>query len=109
MSRLLALLACVALAGCSNADMGTTTVSLPGGKSDASGKDLVAASGCLGCHRIGTDGNDGPGPDLTHIGARLSRAQIAHALVKPRAPMPSYRKMSPPDRQVLVDYLAGLR
>src|SRR5919107_2088192 len=31
-----------------------------------SGKNVVASSGCLGCHRIGENGNAGPGPKLTH-------------------------------------------
>src|SRR3954453_17558586 len=32
------------------------------------GKDAVASSGCLACHKIGENGNGGPGPPLTHIG-----------------------------------------
>src|ERR1700681_2736361 len=30
------------------------------------GKDVVAQTGCLACHKIGDNGNAGPGPDLTH-------------------------------------------
>jgi Cytochrome c len=44
------------------------------------GKLVVAQSGCLACHRIGDDGNRGPGTNLTHIGAKLSEREIAHAL-----------------------------
>ena len=37
-------------------------------------------SGCLACHKIGENGNDGPGPTLTEIGARLPRRRDrAHA------------------------------
>ena len=32
------------------------------------GKKVVAQSGCLACHKIGENGNAGPGPNLTHIG-----------------------------------------
>src|SRR2546421_12726855 len=37
------------------------------------GKLVVAQSGCLACHKIGENGNDGPGPQLTKIGSRLPR------------------------------------
>ena len=35
------------------------------------GKEVVAQSGCLACHKLGDNGNDGPGPELTQIGARI--------------------------------------
>ena len=42
------------------------------------GKSVAASSGCLGCHRIGHNGNAGPGPDLTddrqHVVAAGDRA-----------------------------------
>jgi len=37
------------------------------------GQEVVAQSGCLACHKLGDNGNNGPGPELTHIGARLPR------------------------------------
>ena len=49
-----------------------------------------AQSGCLACHKIGENGNDGPGPQLTEIGARLPAQAIARTLVNPTAPMPSF-------------------
>src|SRR5207245_10056827 len=45
------------------------------------GKQVVAQSGCLACHKIGDNGNAGPGPNLTHIGARFPRREIARTLV----------------------------
>src|SRR5204862_1888577 len=42
-----------------------------------SGKQVVAQSGCLACHKIGENGNTGPGPDLSEIGSRLPRVAIA--------------------------------
>ena len=47
------------------------------------GRDVAAASGCLGCHRIGHNGNAGPGPELTEIGARLGPPAIARTLHEP--------------------------
>ncbi len=38
------------------------------------GKEVAPQAGCLACHKIGDNGNDGPGPPLTHIGSRLPRA-----------------------------------
>ena len=38
------------------------------------GKQIAAQSGCLACHKIGENGNDGPGPDLTDIGGAPAQA-----------------------------------
>jgi menaquinol-cytochrome c reductase cytochrome b/c subunit len=73
------------------------------------GRVAVAQSGCLACHRIGDSGNGGPGPNLTHIGAKLSAQEIARALVNPRAPMPSFRHLQAQKFQDIVRYLAALR
>jgi ubiquinol-cytochrome c reductase cytochrome b subunit/menaquinol-cytochrome c reductase cytochrome b/c subunit len=59
------------------------------------GKKVVAQSGCLACHKIGDNGNSGPGPDLTHIASRLYSQGIARTLVNPTAPMPSFRNLPP--------------
>lgn len=76
------------------------------------GRAVVAQSGCLACHTIGAQGNNGPGPVLTHIGSRLSTRAITHALVAPKAPMPSFiglRTSNPAAFRALVSYLSGLR
>jgi menaquinol-cytochrome c reductase cytochrome b/c subunit len=76
------------------------------------GKSVAASSGCLGCHRIGENGNAGPGPDLTHIGERLPPQAIARTLVNPTAPMPSYsrlRQNEPEQFDQLVQFLSSLR
>jgi menaquinol-cytochrome c reductase cytochrome b/c subunit len=76
------------------------------------GKAVTASSGCLGCHRIGHNGNAGPGPDLTHVGSELSREAISRTLVNPTAPMPSYsalRERNPEQFEELVNYLGHLR
>ena len=58
------------------------------------GKQVVAQSGCLACHKIGENGNAGPGPPLTEIGARLPKQAIARTLINPTAPMPSFENQS---------------
>src|ERR671935_2764013 len=76
------------------------------------GKAVAAQSGCQGCHKIGENGNAGPGPDLTHIGARLPRNAIARTLVNPTAPMPSFinlKQQNPQKFNELVDFLAQLK
>src|ERR1700709_381138 len=40
------------------------------------GKRVAAQSGCLACHKIGENGNDGPGPHLTDIGLKLEMGAI---------------------------------
>jgi len=73
------------------------------------GKQVVAQSGCLACHKIGENGNTGPGPDLSEVGARLPRQAIARTLVNPTAPMPPYNLLPPEKRDNLVEFLAQLK
>ena len=72
------------------------------------GKEVVAQSGCLACHRLGDNGNNGPGPELTQIGARLPRNAIARSLEVGPSIMPSYAGLSPQKFQALTAYLASL-
>ena len=72
------------------------------------GKEVVAQSGCLACHKLGDNGNNGPGPQLTHIGARLPRNAIARSLVVGPSIMPSYSGLPPQKFQALTAYLASL-
>ena len=73
------------------------------------GKLVVAQSGCLACHKIGDNGNAGPGPNLTHIGARLPRLGIARTLVNPTAPMPSFKNLPPQKFTSVVNFLSQLK
>ena len=73
------------------------------------GEQLVGDAGCLGCHVIGADGNHGPGPELTHVGTKLSQVQITRALIAPEAPMPSFRGLPQPKLRALTRFLADLR
>jgi menaquinol-cytochrome c reductase cytochrome b/c subunit len=73
------------------------------------GKLVVAQSGCLACHKIGENGNDGPGPQLTDIADKLPKAAIRRTLENPTAPMPSYRDLPEEKKAALVDFLAQLR
>jgi ubiquinol-cytochrome c reductase cytochrome b subunit/menaquinol-cytochrome c reductase cytochrome b/c subunit len=76
------------------------------------GKLVVGQSGCLACHVLGDNGNSGPGPPLTKIGAKDSPAEIASTLRNPTAPMPSFRGLAtqyPRKFQNLVNFLAELQ
>jgi len=73
------------------------------------GRAVMAESGCLACHRIGSEGNPGPGPALTHIGSVLSRRAIEHALIDPSAPMPSFKHLPAAKFKALVEFLSELR
>jgi menaquinol-cytochrome c reductase cytochrome b/c subunit len=75
------------------------------------GRAVTASSGCLGCHKIGENGNT-LGPDLTQIGERLGRDAIARTLVNPTAPMPSYQSLQqeePEQFSQLIQYLSSLK
>jgi ubiquinol-cytochrome c reductase cytochrome b subunit/menaquinol-cytochrome c reductase cytochrome b/c subunit len=73
------------------------------------GKKVVAQSGCLACHKLGDNGNAGPGPPLTHIASRLPRQGIARTLVNPTAPMPSFKNLPPQKFNAIVNFLAQLK
>ncbi|TMK97040.1 MAG: c-type cytochrome [Actinobacteria bacterium] len=70
------------------------------------GKQVVAQSGCLACHKLGDNGNDGPGPNLTHIGSKLYAQGIARTLVNPTAPMPSFKNLPPEKFKDVVTFLS---
>ena len=75
------------------------------------GKAVTAASGCLGCHKIGENGNT-LGPNLTEIGDRLGKDAIARTLVNPTAPMPSYAQLQeshPEQFDQMVDFVSSLK
>ena len=72
------------------------------------GKLVVAQSGCLACHKIGENGNDGPGPHLTEIGDKLPKAAILRTLENPTAPMPSFAGLPEENKTAMVDFLAQL-
>ena len=75
------------------------------------GKQVTASSGCLGCHKIGENGNT-LGPNLTNVGDRLGRDAIARTLLNPTPPMPSYanlRENNPEQFEQLVAFVASLK
>ena len=60
---------------------------------------MVAQSGCLACHKIGDNGNGDPGPNLTHIGARIPRNAILRSLEAGPGIMPSFKSLRPEEAQ----------
>jgi ubiquinol-cytochrome c reductase cytochrome b subunit/menaquinol-cytochrome c reductase cytochrome b/c subunit len=76
------------------------------------GELVVGQSGCLACHVIGDNGNNGPGPVLTHIGSILRPDAIAQTLRDPTQPMPSFESLaqqSPQKFSNLVNFLSELQ
>src|SRR3954464_388247 len=76
---------------------------------DQQGKQGAAPSGCEACHKFGENGNDGPGPPLTQIADRLPKQAIARTLIKPTAPMPSFKNLPPDKFNALVTFLSQLK
>ena len=75
------------------------------------GKQVVAQSGCLACHKIAENGGT-LGPELTEIADRVPAQAIARTLVNPTSPMPSFsglQKNSPDKFQAMVTYLSQLK
>jgi cytochrome c oxidase subunit 2 len=88
------------------------------------GEALFDASGCGACHTIRGTGSRGViGPDLTHVGSRLSvgagilptdpdalrRWIAATDRLKPGVHMPAFGMLPDPDLQALAAYVDGLR
>src|SRR5689334_5500484 len=73
------------------------------------GKLVAAQSGCLACHKVGENGNDGPGPHLTDIGDKLEKGALRRTLENPTAPMPSFKDLPEDKKAALVDFLAYLK
>lgn len=73
------------------------------------GRVVYAQTGCAACHRIGDQGNTQPGPNLTHVGARLSSSQITKALVDATEPMPSFNRLPSAKFKAIVEFLSLLR
>jgi cytochrome c oxidase subunit II len=90
----------------------------------ARGQRAFLANGCGACHTVrGTQAQGVIGPDLTHVGSRLSLAAatlpnepdafqrwIAHTKeVKPGVLMPQFHMLPPEELQALAAYLKGLK
>jgi len=55
---------------------------IAGGSSDPVA--IIRGAGCIGCHKVGSEGA-AVGPDLTHVGGRLSAAGVREAILLPDA------------------------
>jgi hypothetical protein len=88
-----------------------TEISLATAPQYKEGRAITASAGCLGCHKIGENGNT-LGPNLTDIGDRLGKNAIARTLTNPTPPMPSFktlRDQKPEQFNKLVEYVASLK
>jgi mono/diheme cytochrome c family protein len=77
------------------------------------GADLARRLGCLACHAP-AGSPPGPAIPLAGVGARLTPTQLRLALtlprrLHPRAKMPSYAYLPPPEQEALVRYLESLK
>ena len=72
-----------AAAAAASSSAGTPgTARLANGSTDP--MEIIRGAGCLGCHKVGTEGG-AIGPDLNHVGSRLSTALIREAILAPDA------------------------
>ena len=96
----------------------------PGDSITAQGREYFMSNGCSACHTIRGTGADGViGPDLTHVGSRLSLGAgilpnepesfvrwIAQTdKVKPGVTMPHFGMLSPGELAALAAYLESLK
>jgi menaquinol-cytochrome c reductase cytochrome b/c subunit len=85
-----------------------TEIDLAVARQHEEGKELTASLGCLACHKVGENGNNGPGPELTHIGARIPQAAVLRSLEIGPGIMPSYEDLPPKQRDEISEFLASL-
>lgn len=96
----------------------------PAGPVESLGQEAFLRAGCQACHAVrGVETRGAVGPDLTHVGGRLSLAAAAlpnepDALVrwiadapsvKPGARMPPFETLSDDELAAIAAYLKGLR
>lgn len=79
----------------------------------ARGQQLFFDQGCHGCHNVGKVGSRDVGADLSRIGAKRSRAELAQWLRDPAAQKPTMHMpriaIAETDVSALAAYLASLR
>jgi mono/diheme cytochrome c family protein len=108
------------------ADAATATPSASAGAAAAATtstnpQEIIKASACLACHKIGTEGG-AIGPDLSHIGATRDAAYIRRAILNPTAeiakgfeamkdimPKTFGQQLTAGQLEAVVDYLLGLK
>lgn len=88
------------------------------------GREIFLRSGCGACHQVrGEAARGGPGPDLTHLGSRLSVGAgllpnetemlatwlARHPVLKPDTRMPAFAFLSESEIQALAQYLGALQ
>ncbi len=101
-----------------------TPAAEPSGAAQAHGRELFLANGCGACHTVrGTPAKGVIGPDLTHVGSRLSIGAGALANtrdglvrwiartdhVKPAVIMPAFGMLPQEHLQAMALYLEGLK
>ena len=73
------------------------------------GKEVVAQTACLACHKIGESGNGTLAPDLTHIGSRIPRNAILRSLKAGPGIMPTFNDLGNQKLNQVADFLAYLK
>jgi len=78
---------------------------IAGGSSDPMA--IIRGAGCIGCHKVGAEGG-AVGPDLSHVGGRLSAAGIREAILLPNAKVTKgYERFAGVMPKVFGDQLTG--
>lgn len=90
----------------------TLTISAYAQDAMEQGKRYFMDSGCYGCHIVGKMGTP-IGPDLSHVGAKYSRAYLERWLKDPAALRPSAHmpklELSEQQAKALADFMSSLR
>ena len=89
---------------------------VPAGRAEApkvggavsAGASQFRAQRCAGCHVIAGVGTNF-GPELTHVGGRLSREQMKAIITGGKGAMPAFPGLTSTDLTTLLDYLQSLK
>ncbi|KEQ24772.1 c-type cytochrome [Paenibacillus tyrfis] len=107
-----ALLLVVSLSACNQpaktpppADQGAATPA-PGGGTTTVDAQAIYKQNCISCHGVNFEG--GVGPNLTKVGGKYSKDQIATIVTNGRGGMPSFKgRLSDTDTSAISDWLAA--
>ncbi len=87
---------------------GTSVSSGPLTPEQAAGAKLFAQQGCVNCHTIGNLGGN-VGPNLTHVGSRLSRQQLVDMIAHGKKAMPAFKSLTPEELGQIAAFLQSRR
>ena len=88
----------VAESDLSKQEKGRLLIDISRGKGNAGNGHAIYSRVCAACHKVGAEGTE-YGPDLTDVGTRLKRPEIAESILEPNAKIAKGLRANQPHRR----------